>query len=184
MKAGGRITSFVNKPAFGGVSSVVPCLNIAPGSGLNGVCGGALEAIETVRDQFVDGGRFVGRMRTFGSGLNCVGGLGGGPGLMTWLGLRRSKLFVSAARPGATSRRQMKIWHSSTRLCSNGTAARKVFSAPEIKRFVNRVEGDSGDEKGVGWVGSVESGEVQWLDPRDWDPARRKSNWCNSILNR
>ena len=60
-------------------------LRLAPGSGLNcsGNCGGAFVAIETARDQFVDGGRFVGKMRTFGSGLNCVGDLGGGPGLIT-----------------------------------------------------------------------------------------------------
>ena len=113
-------------------------LRLAPGSGLNGVRGGVLEAIETARDQFVDGGRFVGRIRTFGSGLNCQGGLGGGPGLITWLGFRRLQSLVSAARTGATSRRHTRIWHSSTRLCCNGTAARKVFLATEIKRFLNR----------------------------------------------
>ena len=111
-------------------------LRLAPGSGLNGACGGALEAIEIARDQFVEGGRFVGRMRTFGSGLNCVGAFGGGAGLITWLGFGRLKSLVSAARTGATSRRHTMIWHSSTRLCCNGTAARRVFLAPEIKRFV------------------------------------------------
>jgi hypothetical protein len=102
VKLGGKIGS-VRKNGGGGL---VACLILAPGSGLNsdGDIGGALELIKTLRDQFVAGGRFVGRVRGFGSGLKIFGGLGGGPGLITWLGFKGLKLFVSAASAGATSK--------------------------------------------------------------------------------
>ena len=70
----------------------------APGSGLN--CGdgtGALELMEMARDQFVTGGRLVGRTSLFGSGSKAAGDFGGGPGLITWFGFKRFASFVSAA---------------------------------------------------------------------------------------
>lgn len=131
VKPGGGAASVRNN----GVGGLTAGLRLAPGSGLNcgGGTGGALELIETLRDQLVAGGALVGSTSLFGSGSNAAGDRGGGPGLMAWWGFKRFGSFVSAASADTASTRHLVMEPNQERMngrARNGIAAMKRFPPP------------------------------------------------------
>ena len=91
--------------------------------------------MKVFRDQFAAGGRFVGKMSGFGSGLNARGDLGAGPGLMAWYCLGRRESLVSAAFTDEISSRQNSATYDQDSLLRSGTPGMRVFPSAEIKRF-------------------------------------------------